>query len=227
MTTSLLVLATIFLVTTLFLSLVLWPFFPDWFGVFGYKRRTPVGKFIIKLLMLFPVIATGSLYISWSSETSSTARFIVLIPALYIIILWLYSPDKNKRCFITKENNLNYFLKDMKEQLNHYDRLIKNEGNLTFSYFCLSPDSSTTEKITTAIGPSCQYVREYVSGGYMVNKVTFIEGFTPALSSIGESELKEQLSQAISKVWDAGGEFGGWRLVTQKSVSDRVELDQA
>ena len=227
MTTLVLVLITVFLVGVLFLSIVLWPIFPDWFGVFGYKRKTPIGKFIIKLIALFQIMAIGSLYISWSSDTNSSMRFIVLVPAIFIFVLWLYRPDKNKRCFNTQENNLNHYLEGINSQLYSLDRLVKNETNLVLSFFCLVPNETLVDNISSAIKPDCQYVRDYVSGGYAVNKVVFIEGFTHTLSAIDEATISTQLSHIINTVWDAGGEFGGWNLVTQKRVDDRIELDKA
>ena len=227
MTGILLVLITIFLVAILFLSLVLWPVFPDWFGVFGYKRNTPIGKRMLKFIMLFQLMAVVSLYISWSSDSNSSMRFMVFLPAIFIIVLWFYRPDKNRRCFDTKENNLKFYLDGLSAQLQRLDRVVKNENKLVLSFFCLAPNETLVNDIRSAIEPDCQYVRDFVSGGYAVNKVTFLEGFTQTISPVDESALNTKLSKIINTVWDAGGEFAGWDLVTQKRVDDRVELDQA
>ena len=172
-------------------------------------------------------MAAVSLFMAWSSDINSSMRFIVLVPAIFIIALWISRPDKNRRCFNSKENNLKFYLDSLSAQLHRLDRVVKNENELVLSFVCLAPNKSLVNEISSAIKPDCQYVREFVSGGYAVNKVIFLEGFTQAITSIDEATLRTQLSQIINTVWDAGGEFSGWDLVTQKRVNDRIDLEQA
>ncbi len=226
MTYWLLIPATIFSFAILFFSIVLWGVFPDWFGIYGYKRKSPVGKIIIRLIILYQLLAISCPYIAWSINSDVVASFVILIPVMYILTLWFYRVDKNKRCFITKENNLKYYLQGVDDQLQHFDKLMKNESSLSISFFCLIPEESLIADITTSIEPDFQYVRKFISGGYLVNKVWFLEGFTKPLLSIDDAAIKQQLTQIINTVWDAGGEFGGWSLVSQKRIDDRMELGQ-
>lgn len=149
---SLAILIVITLVIGLFIlaGAVSFPYVPMLFGVYGPAAKTLRGRLIVALLWLAPPVAVIGLTIAWSS---ATARYMALLPAVYLSLLWFIRPNKQdgagpRQRFSDKQQNVDEQRQEMQYKWSSW--LNQDFASALICFEIWSPNLAQAEKFRAA-----------------------------------------------------------------------------
>lgn len=146
MSLGILIVITLVILLLILAGAVNFPYVPMFFGVYGPTAKEPRGRLIVALLWLAPLFALICLAIAWSS---ATARYVALLPAVYLILLWFIRPNKQdtagpQKRFSQKQQNID---EQLREEQYKWSSWLEND--LSSSFVCFevwSPNLEQAEK---------------------------------------------------------------------------------
>ncbi|WP_086934046.1 hypothetical protein [Agarilytica rhodophyticola] len=136
----LLAIATFLLVAFVLFGLVNFPIIPSFFGVYGSERNSSSGKFLVKLLWMFPVISLLSLILAWIASS-----VFILMPVLYIAAIWMMRLNKQdssapEKRFSSKQDNLEEQKREMEYK---WDSWVECQNQAFMQIEIWAPDKSS------------------------------------------------------------------------------------
>lgn len=226
MITWVLSLITFFLGVLLFCSILGWVYVPEFFGIYGYKRQTPIGKKYIRYITVFPFLGGSALYLAWQASSGDGIRYIVLLPCVYAIMLWVFRRDKDKRCFGSMSENLDFQLSVFDSRWSAIERSLNGNKAFVFNVYCMAPSRLIADGILEQNKAGSHHADCYLSGGQFVNKSWFVRIFALPTKDIDKDIALSLLKTYLGSVWEAGGELAGWEITSQEAIETQIDLSK-
>jgi len=140
------VISTIFSVITMIWGLLFSARVPQVFGVYDAGYETFRGKVIVTLIMLFPIVAIGSLYIAWTSNS-----YFALLPFVHFAVVYFIRKNKHISAGPTKEysssqQNIESILKQIDECWDEWTQLKTENYIAVITFYAQTNDDGVTLK---------------------------------------------------------------------------------
>jgi hypothetical protein len=179
------------------------PYVPMLFGLYDGAKYILHGKFIARLIWLFPIVAIYSVYVSSTSNT-----FVALVPYAYLSILWIIRPNKKKSAepaseHKTRSNNLEARLKEIEYRSSSWQNY-KND-NIYYLLTFLAPDHESSGKLRKILAGGENLYSDIETSPYS-NKAESVY-VRIRINSVDKSCLTDITRRMVEIAWDNGCEL--------------------
>ncbi len=199
MPTWIIIISSIFSFTLIAGGAMFFPYVPMVFGVLDNERDSVRSKLIIKLIWLFPIIATISLYQAWTSNS-----YFAIAPFIHFAIIYSIRANKNasagsKNEYSSMQENLDAKMVQINHYWSNWECLNPNKSLAIFTFYAPTFDIGTTLKDKLIeLEKNCSSVElaEPFKNGSVILDVEF------TLNLIDKTAIETITKQLIELAWD-------------------------
>jgi len=198
MPTWAIVLSSVMTIIIILGGAVSFPYVPMFFGVYDAERYSLRGKFIVKLIWLFPLASLIFLYIAWTSN-----GLFALAPFAYLAFVWSIRANKGDSAgpgmqFSSKQQNLKASLDELEYRWESWQNNKPTNNYLLFSFF--APSVELAKPLKDIISKTEKLHSEIEESNYDNKSLTLHARIK--LDSIDKNTITETTKRMIDAAWN-------------------------
>lgn len=213
----LLTLLSIITVIIVMAGVLNFPYIPMLFGVYGGDRYSFRGKWISRLIWLFPLASGACLYAAWNSNS-----YFSLIPFAYIIAVWSIRANKGAgagtgKQYSTKQENLAERLAEIEYRWASWKELNPTRNYMIFTFF--APDSEHANNLKSNLA-NTEKLHSEIELSENTNGTLLLYSRI-SLNGIDKQVVTDLTTRVIDVAWDYKCELMTLDVMEESDWSDK------
>jgi len=192
------IVSSIFSVFIISWGIVFTALIPQFFGVHGAESDSFRGKLIVKLILIFPLVAIGSLYIAWTSN-----HYFALVPFVHFAIVYAIRVNKNAHTgpsseYSSKQENVDALLNQVNDGWDEWKQLYTKNYLAILTFYGSTHDDGVNlkDKLSSAKNKHTEMeLTTYKNGS--VNLDTEVN-----LTSLDKSAIEIMIKELVELAWN-------------------------